>query len=192
MTVRWRFAGVSTLPGLSFLKGRMAGWRPSSVRLAAGGGTTSRLLAWYESREKRERILIVVGGAVLAAYVGYAGMVQPLSSMRKTALADIAKYEAVSARITAAGDDLSLVAATGATLPDASIITQSATAVGLVIRRIEPEGERTRIEVEDAEFAVLIDWLARLETEHSLHIATIEIDRRPPPGIVSARLSVER
>lgn len=179
MTLLRRLAGKAEGMGLS-------------VKSLRRGGALSGISDWYAGRDRRERILILVGGAFVAAYVGFAGVFQPLSSMRETALADIAKYDAVTARITAAGTDLTLVSRPSVTLPDAAVITESATVVGLTIRRLEPEGERTRIEVEDADFAVLIDWLARLETEHSLHVATIEIDRRPPPGIVSARLSVTR
>lgn len=174
---------------ISGLRARLAFPSPRS---SLGGEAASRLVEWYAGRDRRERILLLVGSVVVAVYVAFAGVWQPLSAMRETALADIAKYEAVAARITAAGTNLSLAVLPSAALPDAAVITESATVIGLTIRRLEPEGDRTRIEVEDADFAVLVDWLARLETEHALHVATIEIDRRPPPGIVSARLSVER
>ena len=156
------------------------------------GAASQRMAAWFAGRERRERLLILAGGIAVIGYVGFALVLRPLAAMRETAITDIAKYEAVTARITAAGTDLSLASLPSAAQPDATVITQSATLVGLAIRRLEPEGERTRIEVEDADFGILIDWIARLEAEHSLHVATIEIDRRPLPGVVSARLSVAR
>ena len=171
---------------------RIAGVVPSLSRLAARGAVGSGVAEWLAGREPRERKLILVGTGVLLLYLAYALVWQPLAAMRARALVDIAKYEAVSARVTAAGSDLRLAARPSASLPDATVITNSAAGLGLTIRRLEPEGKRTRIEVEDADFTVLINWLARLESEHSLHVAAIEIDRRPLPGIVSARLSVMR
>lgn len=146
---------------------------------------------WYGGRDRRERLLILIGGGVVIFYLAIVVLWQPMSAMRADALADIAKYEAIGARVAAAGPTLALGAGNAPNMPVAAVITDSASAVGLVIRRIEPEGERTRIELEDADFSVLIDWLALLEKDHSLRVATIELDRRPSPGVVSARISVE-
>lgn len=149
------------------------------------------IVDWFNGRAAREQVLILIGGATALVYGGFVGVWHPLSALRAAALADISRFEAIAARVSAAGPNLSSVGENGAGQPSATLITDSATAVGLVIRRLEPEGERTRIEIEEADFTVLVDWLSLLEQDHSLRVATIELDRRPAPGLVSARISVE-
>lgn len=146
--------------------------------------------AWYDGRERRERVLILVGGAVLLAYLLLAGVYRPLAAMRAEALSDIATLEALTARASAVAEAPAR-ATPVSPVPNAAAITDSAVAVGLVIRRLEPEGARTSIEFEEADFAVLVEWLALLESRHALKVATIELDRRPSPGVVSARITVE-
>ena len=150
-----------------------------------------RLGRWFAARDRREKLLIVVGSMFLIGYVGYFWVWQPLSALRLRSLADIGRYEAITARLAAGGPDLAFGTEQTSPLPSATVITDSATAAGLLIRRLEPEGERTRMELESADFSVLIDWLALLEHDHGLRVATIELDRRPEPGMVSARISLE-
>lgn len=151
----------------------------------------SGIPSWFAGREPRERLLIVVGIAIAAAYLAWIGIYGPLAAMREKALTDIRTYEAISARIAAAGENFAEAGASpAAAVPGATLITDSASAVGLVIRRLEPEGGRTSIEIDNADFAVLVGWLASLEKEHSLKVSTIELDRRTEPGVVSARISV--
>ena len=148
--------------------------------------------AWFRGRERREQVLIVIGSVFAAGYLGYAVLYTPLVKWRARALEDIRTYEAITARVAANGANLQTAMTDDPALPDATAITNSSTAVGLVIRRIEPEGSRTAIEMEEADFSVLISWLSVLEEDYGLKVAAIELDRRPVPGVVSARISVER
>ncbi len=158
--------------------------------MALPGGRA--LAAWFRGRESRERLLIATGGAFAAVYLAYTAICVPLVDMRARALDDIATYETIMARVaaSAAGPPRAVEAASN--LPDTTLITDSANAAGLVIRRLEPENGKTAIELENADFAVLIDWLALMEKDHALRVDTIALERRPEPGVVSARISVER
>lgn len=163
-----------------------------SANRGAQGSILERVgfVQWFSGRDRREQFLMAIGGAVVLGYLAIVVVWQPLSAMRANALADIAKYEAITARIAAADPTLASATGSAPNMPVATLITDSATAVGLIIRRLEPEGERTRIELEEADFSVLIDWLALLDNNHSLRVTTIELDRKPSPGVVSARISV--
>ena len=62
----------------------------------------------------------------------------------------------------------------------------------MTIRRIEPEGDGARVSVDDAAYADILRWIEALEDDHGLHLAAIEMDRRPDPGIVSATMTLQR
>jgi general secretion pathway protein M len=76
-------------------------------------------------------------------------------------------------------------------MPLPARITKSAQDTGLVLRRIEPEGSGSRVTLDEAAFSTVLLWIADLEEQHDVSVRAIEIDRRPTPGIVSARLLLD-
>jgi general secretion pathway protein M len=74
----------------------------------------------------------------------------------------------------------------------AAVVTDSAPAYGLAIRRIETDQAGTRVELDDAGFAEVVLWIEELELQHGLRVVAVEMDRRPEPGVVAARLAVRR
>lgn len=155
-------------------------------------GTLERGLAsWWGQRSGRERLMLGALAVAAAAYLLVAVVAQPLLAARGAALADIARHDAALARLVALPD-------TGTAprpvddRPVPAVVTATAPAFDLPIRRIEPEGASARVEVEDAGFAEILMWIEALEREHGLRLVAIEMDRRPEPGVVSARLTLER
>lgn len=148
-----------------------------------------KALAWFRVRTQRERIL-VLGAAVMLLFTGlYVGIWQPLSAMRTSALADIARYETIIARLQTI--EPNAVELTTRQVAPATTITTSAGELGLAIQRLEPEGGRIRVALEEASFEEVIVWLDTLESDHSQRIVSLEIDRRPAPGVVSTRVMLE-
>jgi len=148
------------------------------------------VIAAFSRLTLRERLLIgalvVIGGG--AAYVHFVW--QPMTAARENAQRRIVSADRALAAV-AALDGPILATAPAQRPPPARRITESARGAGLTLRRIESDGGLTRLVLTEAEFAVLIDWLAVLERDHALLVASIEIDRRPEPGIVSARIALE-
>jgi general secretion pathway protein M len=143
---------------------------------------------WWGRRSARERVLLAVMASALAAYLLLVGAARPLFVARGEALAAIARHEAALARLAALPEGDAPVA----TGPATAVVTETAPDYDLTIRRIEAEGDGARLEVEEAGFPELILWIEELEREHSLRVFAIEIDRRPEPGIVGARLTLGR
>ena len=137
----------------------------------------------------RERVLVLL---ILPAVLLLAGLRfgwQPLQEVRAAREAEIATYRLVGHAAAQAGAQAP--AAELDPMPFAARVTQAAEAAGLELRRIEPEGERLRVAVEDASFAQVLLWIADLEAERRVTLAAIELDRRTAPGTVSARLLLE-
>ena len=70
------------------------------------------------------------------------------------------------------------------------LFPDSAASHGLLIRRIEPDGENTRITLVDVDFAAMIGWIADLERSGGSTLEAIDVERRPAPGTVNARLTL--
>lgn len=145
---------------------------------------------WLSQRTPRERLFLIAGGAALliAAYVFL--IWQPLARARAATLEHIAVLERVIAR--AGSIDPSTVNLAAAPVAPATAVTNSAGEFGLAIKRLESEGDATRIELEDAKFDTVLLWLERLEQAHALYASSVELERRPEPGVVAGRMSVGR
>lgn len=61
------------------------------------------------------------------------------------------------------------------------------------IQRIKPQGDnKVQLWVEQAAFDTLLKWLGGLSTGYGIQLASLSIDRQEQPGIVNARLVLER
>jgi type II secretory pathway component PulM len=149
------------------------------------------LASWWRRRSRRERALLAAMAVALAAWLLALGVAQPLLAARAGALAAIARHEAALARLEALPEGGPAPAASDGR-PVAAILTGSAPDYDLTIRRIEAEGDGARLEIDDAGFAEIVLWIDELERDHGLRAVAVEMDRRPEPGVVSARLTVRR
>jgi general secretion pathway protein M len=154
-------------------------------------GIIARVGAWWRQRSRRERALIGVTAAAVSAYLLATNAVEPMLAARAQARAAIAGHDAALARLAARpASDAALASRSGRSVTAA--VTESAPAYDLAIRRIEAVADGARLEVEDAGFAEVILWIEELEGEQALRVTAVEMDRRPEPGVVSARLTVTR
>lgn len=149
------------------------------------------LTGFWKQRNGRERGLLMALTALLAGYGLYAGVLRPLSDIRTAALASIARSEDALAQLASMplgnGPQVSV-----SVQPITATVTETAADHGLTIRRMEPEGGGARLTVEDAGFPEILRWIEALEGEYGLRVVTLEMDRRPAPGVVSANLMVQR
>ncbi len=140
----------------------------------------------------RERWLTLCGVPVIVLVVLYQFVWLPVNAGRAALTADIASYRLIAAN-AAAANARPETASTPATdrAPMATRITQSADAAGLLLSRLEPDGDQILVTIDDADFAGMMIWIADLEMDQAIRVAAAEIDRRTEPGIVSARITLE-
>ena len=149
------------------------------------------LMLWWEARAPRERLLLAVLMVLLGVWVVFAAVLQPLQSARLRMGDQIARQD----RALSVLQSQPLPVETEPVPDDrplANVITDSVAAFQLTIRRLEPEGPRVRVVLEDAPFDAVILWLDAVQRDQGLRVNEIEITRRPAPGVVNAVLALER
>ena len=138
------------------------------------------------SRRETYLVALVIPLALLVALYRLVWM--PLQLAEAQARADIAAYRLVQdTAALAARAEIAPTAPVNDT-PLATRITSSASAAQLTLRRIEPESDGIRVTLDDTPFATLLLWLSDLEEQHDVILEALEVDRRPAPGVISARL----
>lgn len=138
----------------------------------------------------RERLLVLVMLLLGVGAAVYGGLLVPQGEARTRAQAEIERFGAVARRIDAVGPAFSPRAAD--TRPVPAIVAESARDSAIPIRRLESEGALTRLTLDEVGFEVLMTWLADLDTAHTIRVASIEMERSPEPGVVTARITLER
>ncbi len=150
----------------------------------------AKLRASLSRRTPRERVLLLVLAAAIAAYGTTTFILLPMLETREEARQSIARSDAILARLAVA-PPLSQEAQRRDDRPVTTIVTETAPQFDLTIRRLEPEGSGARLVLEDADYAKVINWLDNLVRDHGLRVGTIELERRPDPGTVGTRLMLE-
>ena len=166
-------------------------WPALWVRRVTAGSWQDAGSVWLSLRTPRERLILLAGGLILLVALFVVLVWQPLSAARSDAMARIAILDRVVARARTI-DPTSVSQSAAPLATPATAITNSAGAFGLSIKRLESEATGTHVMLEDVKFDTLLLWLEKLETEDGLYASSIDLERRPEPGVVAARVTLER
>ncbi|MFN3311976.1 MAG: type II secretion system protein GspM [Hyphomonas sp.] len=153
--------------------------------------TSLSLPVWITDRTPRERLMLSVMAGLLAVWVVYALVWQPIND-RRGALNDRIDRYATALVLLHSAPMVPVPVAQTDSRPVATILTESAAAFGLSILRLEPEGTGARLVLQETPFETVIQWIDALESQNALRLTLLEMTRRPAPGVVTATLSVQR
>lgn len=155
-------------------------------------GIADRVAVALADRTPRERILLGVLAGTGALALIYLAIWQPLERTRASYAIAIERQDVLTARVKAMGNGAAPAPPPRDARPTAVIVSDTAGAAALSIRRLEPAGEDVRVVLEDAEFGTVLTWLDSLDREKGLRVAEIDISRRPEPGLISTTLVLRR
>lgn len=171
--------------------GRSAGHSPSAATPASPGAGAA-LRAWWQQREPRERAMLVLMCAAIAAFVLWYGVFSPLRRAGEAAQARHVRAAAELARVRAEVDRIALLQAQLPARPaDPAALKQAVLATaaqaGLRIGNAREDGGGLEIESESATPAQLFGWLDALRREHGLAPAALSVARNQQRLRVQAR-----
>jgi general secretion pathway protein M len=150
----------------------------------------------WSARSDRERLLLGVAGALLALLVVSFGLVRPAFDARADGAAAYARASALLTDARAAADEAAVLRAGGAARPrDATSVrtslTEAARAAGVAITRLEPAADgRLAVSLDAVGPAAFYDWVARLERDHGVPVASVNLRRNDQGGTVRASVVV--
>lgn len=134
---------------------------------------TETLLARWRERSGRERLMLVIMGVAVAAFLLWFAVAAPLISWRRAAIERYAEAASAATIVRPAVGPGSQLSETEATLDDALTLAADA---GLSARLIEGDGQGTGVEIDSATANALFSWLAAMEDSGSSiqHLSVLE------------------
>lgn len=161
----------------------------------------TQLQEWFRGLAPRERLLVSVGGVVVAITILYLGIWEPLNKAHSKREADLAAAQVLAQRLeviaatvqgSRAGGGAPVIDS-GASLLSAVDQASKGGTLGKPLSRIQPEGDsEVKVWIDGVNFEALIRWISELEGRYGISIRTADIDKDTLPGQVNARLSLVR
>ncbi|GMV30580.1 MAG: hypothetical protein AMXMBFR59_27050 [Rhodanobacteraceae bacterium] len=157
--------------------------------------------AWWDSREPRERRVLLVGASATAVLLFWALVWHPLQRSRtelrqrvdvqradlqqmRSDSARVAQLRGLGARAKVERQGKSLLALADATARGAQLANE--------LRRVEPVGPKSvRVSLEGASFDAVADWLEGLARDFGVVATDFSADRAEGAGRVNARVTLE-
>ncbi len=156
---------------------------------------------WWQSKSQQEHLAMILGASAVLILLIYLVIWLPFTrDLDNTAQ----RLESQTATLRWMQDNVALVqrmrAAQGGSAQnsnEALLTLVDRTAKGIRLReqieRIKPQGEKAvQLWIEQAPFDILIRWLGQLTEQHGLEIESLNIDRQDGPGLVNARVVIQR
>ncbi len=169
-------------------------------KLASVNEQLAPLRARYEALQPREQTLVSIAAVMVAVALLYSAIWQPVVRHHKAVAEELQSARAIATSLAQAEVDQRFAAPPSAAIvgSEVSLLTavDQAAKNGTLKKppaRLQPDGEdQARIWFEDVEFDSLLRWMNELQNRYGVRIDVADIERRPTPGLVNARLSVVR
>ncbi|MCC4633810.1 type II secretion system protein GspM [Xanthomonas dyei] len=135
--------------------------------------TLQRMPVWWQTRAPRERLMLSVMVAAIAAFIGWYALLVPLRHWRSSAQAryDHAAQALLMARASQPG-------ATVAAIPLARIAQSARDATITITRQQRSSTGTLALQIDTVTSPVLFAWLEQLRQRHGLTPSTLDISRR--------------
>ncbi|GGK09797.1 type II secretion system protein GspM [Luteimonas terricola] len=145
-------------------------------------GPSDRVLAWWRGREPRERAMLAVMAALLAAFAWWYGLMWPLRAMRDGAEA---RHDRAAVALQAVQADVAALATAGATPPAAAtgealqrVVLDSLREAGLAPGRQRTAADGAFVlEFERVASPALFGWLGHLADDGGLAPSSLRVER---------------
>jgi len=161
----------------------------------------NQLKQWLNSREPRERLLLILGSITLVIGLLYFSIWNPLATAIVKKQSSIVSIENTLATMRESADEIiRLRDLTGNnqarnSRPLLSTIDATAQTMKLrqMIRTIKPKGQNAaQVWFDDVPFDKLMQWLGQLQQTAGVQVESITLHNRDVPGFVQARITLSR
>lgn len=155
----------------------------------------------WQQLAPRERMLLGIAAGVVAALLAWLLIWQPLFGSTARLREEVADQRELLHWLQAIEPEVQQLrgqrsrpgAGSGGSLM--SLVDQTSNANGLkpFVTRIQPEGDKeVRVWLEQAPYDEVMRWLIALEMDGGVRIVEFSVTRGPSPGLVGARVNLQR
>ncbi len=151
--------------------------------------------AWWNARDERERLILLIGGVMAAVIVLYQYVWLPAEAYRERAERDHASALVDLAAVRRAeASSVADTASPTSAQPLQSVITRTAEGFGLTISRLVPAGDEGMNVFFDSVPPLLVyAWLGELERNHGVRVGgTSTLRKNSDNETVSANIFLTR
>ncbi len=149
------------------------------------------LLVWWNTLAYREQQLLGVCSAVLVVGIFYWGIWSPLSNAEYDSQQDVQKQQRTLTEIKQKANRIIALKKSGAktTRDDSlsSIVNSTASTYGLSITRMQPQGKKIQVWMDEVPFDALIGYLDDVVQKKGLSLDNLDIAETDAAGIVKVR-----
>lgn len=157
---------------------------------------------WFYSRQPQERLALMALAAFITGLLIYTLIWLPINDDIAEKQVWISEQQETLAWMEQTASRISRLQTSSQTGPgktgsEALLTTVDRTAkqarLGDAVKRIKPQGnDKVQLWLEEASFDRTVRWLDTLQRQHNISIGTITIDKQKSPGLINARINLER
>ncbi|EHD3130191.1 type II secretion system protein [Escherichia coli] len=140
-------------------------------------------------RSPREKGMLLVAVVFLFSVGYYVLIWQPLSERIEQQETMLQQLVAMNTRLKNAAPDIIAARKSATTTPAqvSRVISDSASAHSVVIKRIAERGENIQVWIEPVVFNDLLKWLNALDEKYALRVTQIDVSAAEKPGMVNVQ-----
>jgi len=149
------------------------------------------LRTWWQGLASREQQLVGFGGVFLVVGVLYWGVWAPIAQAEADALRNLSAQQQTLNYVKQTANKIAGLKQAGAK-PSASgslssVVNQTAGNYGLVITRMQPQGDKIQVWMDDVPFDALLGYLSELVQKKGLSLESVDLAEADVPGYVKVR-----
>lgn len=149
------------------------------------------LRMWWEGLEARERQLVSVAGIMVVIGILYWGIWTPISQAEADAMNKLKQQEQTLNYVKQKANKLMSLKRGGGKSSFSgslsSVVNGTAGRYNLVITRMQPQGDKVQVWMDEVPFESLLGYLNELVQQKGLSLDTLDLSETEDPGLVKVR-----
>lgn len=146
---------------------------------------------WWQQLNIREQRLIAVMSLLIAIFILYSVIWQPLNDALVKNKAKLERSQDLLVWVQENTDRYTKAKRSGARKQSggslSSIVTRTSRTKKITITRMQPQGEDLQVWIDEISFEQLLNWLEQLATREGLQVKSIDLSKTDQQGAVRVR-----
>lgn len=146
---------------------------------------------WWQQLNIREQRLIAVMSLLIAIFILYSLIWQPLNDALVKNKAKLERTQDLFVWVQENTDRYTQAKRSGAKKQNggslSSIVTRTSRIKKITITRMQPQGEDLQVWIDEISFEQLLSWLEQLATREGLQVKSIDLSKTDQQGAVRVR-----